>query len=440
MKNILRSVGPAIIVAAVVLGPGSILTSSQVGATTGLIGLLVIVVSVVLMIAMVALSARLGAVYEGSIGDELAKRIGRPLTVAVGLVLFVIIALFQSSNNIALIGGMEPLLADWPSKGDSSGNTNDDGAVFGSAIRAGILLGFNALIILSLYLLRNLYQSVENLMKLLIGLTTVAFVVNFVVAFSSQRTYQPIDVVTPIDWIPLLGMIGTTFSVAGAFYQAYLVKEKGWGVAEIRRGLIDSIVSIAVLGFVTSIILVTAWRVFYGRPNPVVLDSVGDVAMQLEPLFGSAAKSVFCVGILAGALSSFLVNAMIAGTVLSDTLGWGAKLTDRWPLHFTTMALAVGGGIAISNLASEDSTVHLITLAQALTVLGVPALALALIYLGTRKELTGSRRVPRAILVLAIVGFAVSCGTACLTTSKVYQKIKASRSQDVSFRHVVIMD
>ena len=60
MKRLLKSIGPAIIVAAVVLGPGSILTSSKVGATFGMMGVPVVLVAAILMIAMVALSARLG--------------------------------------------------------------------------------------------------------------------------------------------------------------------------------------------------------------------------------------------------------------------------------------------------------------------------------------------------------------------------------------------
>ena len=70
----------------------------------------------------------------------------------------------------------------------------------------------------------------------------------------------------------------------------------------------------------------TSVMVFYGRQEPVVLNNVGDVACQLEPLFGRAAKIIFCLGIFAGALSSFLVNAIIGGTVFSDSLGKGCRL------------------------------------------------------------------------------------------------------------------
>ena len=408
MRNILRSIGPAVIVAAVVLGPGSILTSSKVGASFGLLGVPVVIGATILMIAMVALSARLGAVYEASLCDELARRLGRWVAVAIGGTLFALVALFQSSNNIALVGGLEPMFGEQP---------------LPIWIRAGILVGSNAIIIACLYLLQDLYRSVERLMKLLIALMAIAFLVNFVVVFVQPRPYEVVTSTEPKDLLPLLGLIGTTFSVGGAFYQAYLVKQKGWGLADVRRGLTDSIVSISVLGLVTAMILVTSWRVFYGRPIPIELASVGDVARQLEPLFGPAAKFVFCAGILSGALSSFLVNALIGGTVMSDSLGKGSKLEDKWPVHLTTLALLIGMTVAVASLIKEGSTVHLITIAQACTILGIPALAASLIYLGTRQELTGERRVPKWMLGLATIGFFVACILAVLTASKVVQKL-----------------
>ena len=410
MKRLLQSLGPAIIVAAVVLGPGSILTSSKVGASLGLIGLPIIIAASVLMIAMVALAARLGVVYERSVCDELSDRLGRPVAVLVGLTLFVLVAFFQSSNNIALIGGVEPLLG---------------ASTMSVELRATILVLVNGFVIACLYGLRRLYRSIEGVMKLLVGMMAAAFLINLVVAFLRPRNYEVTVSDNPIDWIPLLAMIGTTFSVGGAFYQAYLVREKGWGLQDVQRSMIDSIVSISMLGLITCVILLTSWRVFYGNPAPVTLASVGDVALQLEPVFGSWAKIVFCLGILAGALSSFLVNALVGGTVMSDAIGKGSRLEDRWPVHLTAVALLVGMFVAIASLAKQGSTVHLLTLAQALTVLGIPALAAALIYLGTRAELIGERRIPKAIITIAGLGFLTACFLAYLTATKVYQKLAA---------------
>jgi manganese transport protein len=404
--------GPAIVVAAVVLGPGSILTSSKVGATFGPLGIPVIILAAILMIGMVALAARIGVIYENSACDELASRLGRPVAVIVGLILFLLVALFQSSNNIAVVAGLSPLV-----ELITGGKTMSVGS------QVGLLIGFNVFVIASLYLMRNLYSSVEKLMKLLIGVMVIAFLVNFVVAYLTPRPFEPLANPAKGDLIALLGMIGTTFSVGGAFYQCYLVKEKGWGLGEVKRGLIDSLVSISVLGGVTLVILLTAMRVFYGHPGGVTLMSVDDVARQLEPLFGSWATVMFSLGIIAGAFSSFLVNAMIGGTVMADSIGKGSRLSQPWPLHLTTVALLVGMTVAIFSITRAGSTVTLITFAQALTVLGIPALAAALVYLGTRKELTGERKVPRWIIALSSVGFVISCVLAVRTAQAVWEKI-----------------
>lgn len=408
IQRLLAAIGPAIIVAAVVLGPGSILTSSKVGAQQGLIGVPIILAATTLMVAMVMLSARLGAICENSLCTELANRLGRPVSVAIGLVLFLLVAIFQSSNNMAVVGGLEPLTgADEMSAGQ----------------RIGILAAVNLIIVFCLYGLRNLYSSVEQLMKLLIAVMVAAFVTNLVVVMLQPRGYDPQPSTDPVEWLPILGLIGTTFSVGGAFYQAYLVKEKGWGIDDVRRGTIDSILSISILGLITCVILLTAWRVFYGNSEQGALTSVGQVAMVLEPSFGLSARLIFAGGILAGAFSSFLGNALIGGTVFSDSLGKGSGLRDKWPLHCTTAALLAGFAAAAASMTQEGSIVHLITFAQALTVLGLPAMAASLVYLGTRPDIQATGHIPKALIAMTVLGFCVSCFLAVLTVNKVWSKL-----------------
>ena len=411
LKQLFSSFGPAIIVAAIVLGPGSILTSSKVGAQYGYPAVTAIILAVILMIAMVALSARIGVIYDDSPCDQLARRLGRPVSVIVGAILFALVAIFQYSNNVAIISGLAPLF------------DSEDFSLTAGATPAIILVSFNAVVIFCFYRMRHLYDSIESLMKWLIGLMVVAFLINFLVVFSSPRGYVPVSSKQEPDVIVLLGLMGTTFSVGGAFYQAYLVKEKGWKLPDAQRGLFDSVISISVVGVVSIVILMTAARVFHGRPDPVVLSGVGDVAMQLQPLFGRWAKGIFCLGIFAGAFSSFLVNALVGGTVLSDSLGKGSRLGEGWTLSLTTVALLCGLIVALFNLSDAASTVNLITFAQALTVLGLPALALALLYLGTRPDLTGERKVPRWIISLGWVGFIVALALAVRTSVAVLEKL-----------------
>jgi len=411
LKQLFSSFGPAIIVAAIVLGPGSILTSSKVGAQFGYIGIAAIVLAVVLMIAMVALAGRIGVIYEDSPCDQLAQRLGRPVAVVVGVTLFGLVAIFQYSNNVAIISGLAPLLE------------TENYSLMSGATPAIILISFNALVIFCLYWKRHLYRSVETLMKFLIGLMVVAFLINFFVICFSSRGYVPVKSEEAPEILVLMGLMATTFSVGGAFYQAYLVKEKGWKLLDAKRGVTDSVVSISVVGILSTIILMTSARVFYGRPEPVVLSGVGDVAMQLQPLFGPWAKVVFCMGIFAGAFSSFLVNALVGGTVLSDSIGKGSRLGEGWTLGLTTVALLCGLVVALLNLSDAKSTVNLITFAQALTVLGIPALAAALLYLGTRPDLTGERKVPAWIINLGWAGLVVAGALAIRTATAVLDKL-----------------
>ena len=67
-----QALGPGLITACVVIGPGSILTSSQVGAKNGFDLTWIVVVSVIFMMAFMQMGARLGTVLTESPGTFMA--------------------------------------------------------------------------------------------------------------------------------------------------------------------------------------------------------------------------------------------------------------------------------------------------------------------------------------------------------------------------------
>tara|TARA_R110002095_G_scaffold95668_4_gene83569 strand:+ start:3946 stop:5259 length:1314 start_codon:yes stop_codon:yes gene_type:complete len=405
-KRILSSLGPAIITASVVLGPGSILSASKIGHTYGYQMIWVLVVAVVMMIAMTALSARLGIQLKGTICEELASRAGRPIAAATGIILFLIAACFQFSNNLGILAAVEPFI-------DAESN-----------ISIGIIVGMNAFIIMALYGFKHLYGLIEKLMKLLVGIMMVAFAINlfqvkpdWVAAISGFIPSIPegtFDTILP-KWdastnkvqdlmTPLVALYATTFSVAGAFYQSYLVRQKGWTRDNLKQGLIDSTLGISVLGLITMMVLITAAKVLYHNPDVTTLNSVTDVAKSLEPAFGKSAMVIFSLGIFAGAFSSFLVNAMIGGSILADGFGLGGYIDQKWPKLFTVLALLVGMGVAIYTKSMGVKPVGLIIFAQSLTVLGIPMLAIAMLWLATRADMKGINSIPAWMKILAFIG------------------------------------
>lgn len=198
-------------------------------------------------------------------------------------------------------------------------------------------------------------------------------------------------------------LLGTTFSVAGAFYQGNLVREKGWTIADYRNGIGDSIAGVTVLTGISAIIMITGAAVLQGQPA----GDIGALALQLKPLLGPATHILFCVGLLAVAMNPFVINAMIGGSILADGLGKPAKLSDRWSRWFTVLVLLVGMGMAMIVLHTPIKKVDAIVFGQALTVTGNPLMALAILWLANQKDIMGEKRNTLILNILGGVGFAV---------------------------------
>jgi manganese transport protein len=410
----LRSIGPAIIVAAVVCGPGSMLMSSKTGAIYGYSMIWLVLLAATLMWSMVALSARLGVVLEQTPLGELAARLGRPAAAVVGTILFLVVVGFQVSNNIAIVAAVEPFL---PARAAASGPR-------GVATPLTILAVLNCFVLLVLYRFGNLYRPIERLLKGIVLVVISAFTINLFLAGPDPLAILAGFVPTPPpggfaamlepradpNVTVLQALVATTFSVAGAFFQAYSVRARGWTLADARQGMIDSLVGASVLASVSVILMSTAAAALHrGGVESVELATIGDVARQLEPLFGRYATLVFSTGVFAGGFGAFMVNALIGGNMLADGFGRGATM------------LLIAMAIAVGCLVAGVKPVAAITMAQASTVVGLPALALALLYLATRPDLTGERRIPRWMLVAACIGLAVTL----FLTTRTFMQLKA---------------
>ena len=428
----LRSIGPAIIVASVVLGPGSILSASKTGQQFGYTMVWTLAVAVMLMMGMTALGSRLAVFLDDTLCEELAKRGGRPVAALAGVTIFLIAACFQFGNNLGILAAIEPFYGNAPQ--DETSKT----------VLLGVILALNLVVIVAIFGLTGLYQRIERLMKILVGLMMIGFAGNLLLArpdvIETLRGLVPgvpdgaFETLLP-RWqeatgeraghivdklLPVTALFATTFVVGGAFFQAYLVRQKGWTSEDLRQGLVDSCVGIFALGVMTLMIMLTAASVLHDNENVGTLRSVADVARQLEPAFGAGAKLLFSLGIFAGAFSSFLVNAMIGGTLLSDGLGMGGDISKRAPKVCTVIVLLIGMSVAIYVHWSGQRPVNLIIFAQALTIVGGPVLAATLLWLATRTDLRGARAIPAWMKAVAAVSLVIVLFLALRTGVRIY--------------------
>ncbi|MEM0926558.1 MAG: divalent metal cation transporter, partial [Planctomycetota bacterium] len=293
-----------------------------------------------------------------------------------GSLLFAIV-LFQASNNHAIAMAFEGIDGDRSEKGTSS------------TLPILLVLVTNGFVI-SLLLAgkRHLYRLIERSMMILVGLMLVGFLATLCVIgldwgpfLSGLIPSIPADAADSkhLDWMSAAALVATTFSVAGAFFQSYQVRQRGWTREDLSAARQDSIIGISTLAMMTIAIVMTAAGALYGRIDASDLDSAAAVASQLRPLFGNSAAMLFSLGILAGALSSFVVNALIGGAVGSDAFGWGSSFSSNSVRRMTIVSLLIGMVISIGVMASGVRLLSFIVVAQALTVLSFPLLAMTMI-------------------------------------------------------------
>jgi len=419
-----RSVGPALITACVVFGPGSLLISSNVGANHGYELLWLLVLTGVLMGTYVTMGARIGVVGGATPCTLVAGRLGRPIAAVIGINLCLICTAFQFSNNLAVA-----TVADALGVARLFGNPDEMTRHARSLINSGVLLVFNAAIIV--FTLKQVYRTLERIMKVMVAVVLICFLVNlFIVRPDVLAILKGLiprlpeglltgdktgSIYSSYPMVLVASLLGTTFSVAAALYQGNLVREKGWTVRDYDRGIGDSIAGVAVLTGISAIIMMTSATVLRGQPA----NDISVLATQLRPLLGTTTHVLFCVGLLAVAMNPFVINAMIGGSILADGVGkpaklsdrWSrrftvvvllvAKLSDRWSRRFTVVVLLVGMAVAMIVLHTPIKKIDAIIFGQALTVIGNPLMAVTILWLANRKDVMGERR---NTLVLNIIG------------------------------------
>ena len=112
--------------------------------------------------------------------------------------------------------------------------------------------------------------------------------------------------------------------------------------------------------------------------------------------------------------------------MLADGFGDGATTESKWSRHGTARALIAGlaGGLVayLAAGAGGRASIAPIIVAQASTIPGGPVLALALIYLGTRKDLSGDpqKRTPAWMLAITALGFVATLVLAWRTWGQLF--------------------
>lgn len=381
-KRIFQSLGPGFVIAAVVLGPGSITVASRIGATKGYAFLWVVALAAISMTVYTSMSARFGVLHEESLLQSISKQYGQWLSRAIGICAFFAALSFQFGNNLGVGIGMETLTGVdeniWP-------------------------LIITPLSIVLIFYAKNVYKLLEQVMMIIVMVMIVAFVINLLFI-------QPDPAAIFQGFVPgrlsgtnlneIAGLFGTTFVLHGAFFQAYLVQDKGWKEADMKKSIRDSQMGVFILALLSCLIIITAAATLH--PRGISINSGADMAIQLELLLGGLSKYVFGLGFLAAAFSSLMVNGVIGGGLLADSMGMGQSMNEKGPKIFATIILLTGMMIAVF---FKNNIIYALILAQASSILAVPLIAIGLFLVLNNRSIMGTYRNGLLQNILAIVGF-----------------------------------
>ncbi|SER28849.1 Nramp family divalent metal transporter [Natrinema salaciae] len=362
----LKAIGPGALVAAAFVGPGTVTTASVIGAEYAYLLVWTIAFSILATIVLQEMSARLGLITQEGLGEAFRNEFENPVprAITVGLVVSAIgigTAAFQTGNIVGGAAGLSTI---------TGVSENVWGPVIG-LVAAGLLW-------------TGSYKLIE---RVFIGLVTVmglAFVLNAIMVRPDLGSLAGGLVPTVPEGSAYLiaGLVGTTVVGYNLFLHASTVQERWDGADDLAECRTDTIGMIVVGGIITTAIVVTAAAVF---PEGTSIANVGEMADQLEPVFGGYALTLFAIGLFAAGFTSAMSAPLAGAYATAGALGWERDLTStRFRAIWMTI---IGVGIVFSAL--DYNPVQVIVFAQVANGLLLPILAVFLIYAMNNDQLLG---------------------------------------------------
>ncbi|QQS96208.1 Nramp family divalent metal transporter [Sphingobacterium spiritivorum] len=390
--NLLSVLGPGIITAALVFGPSKMTITSKMGADYGYDLLWVIILAIFFMMVFTTMAARIGAQHSDSLLTLIKNKFGKPVAIFIGLGIFLVAISFQSGN--------------------STGVAISVGEATGSNPKIWIVV-FNVLGILLLFF-RSFYKVLEKLMLVLIIIMLFSFLTTAILVQPNliDMSKGIIPGIPDGSMVLIIAFIASCFSLVGAFYQSYLVQErKKMGASNQQNGteMLGSRVGIIILGIMSTGVLVCAANILH--PQGIKVNSATEMGKALEPLFGDYASQLFYIGLFGASFSSLIGNAVLGGSLLGDTFGYGNNLNNKMVKLFISIVMIFGSIIA---LAFGKLPLELIVFAQSITTLLVPFIGFTLYLIGNDKTLMKERvnststKIWGALGLILIIGLAVS--------------------------------
>lgn len=365
--------GPAFLVTAAFIGPGTVITASLAGANYGFALVWALLFSVVATIILQEMTGRLGIVTQQGLGENIREACQNPIArvIAILLVVCAIVvgnAAYQSGN---ISGASLGLVSISKQLGWQISAVN---------IVFPIIIGVAAFCLL----ITGSYKVLERALIGLVSVMSLAFVCTFLL---SNPDWTELVSGIFIPSIPtgatltVIALIGTTVVPYNLFLHAASTSRKWHSVKDLDKAKQDLYVSIPLGGLISIAILSTAASAFF--ESQASITSAADLAPSLQPLLGDMASIFIGIGLFSAGISSAVTAPLAAAFALSGILNFSKELNSK---SFKTIWISILFlGVAGASLGYKP--IAIIWFAQVANGILLPIVTLFLLWIMNTKVL-----------------------------------------------------
>ncbi len=376
-----KKIGPGVLIAAAFIGPGTITACSIAGVGFGYALLWAMFLSIFATMALQEMAARLGVVSQKGLALVIREQLkSKWIRISVLMIIIGAILIGNTAYEAGNIGGA------------TLGMT----ALFGNkySVYYPFIVGFLAFALLWM----GSYKVLEKVFVGLIFLMSLSFIVTAII------TQPDVSLILKGLFLPtfpeeglltIIALVGTTVVPYNLFLHASLVNEKWKSKDDLRSVRWDTIVSIAIGGFISMTIIIAAAAI----PSKEIVGAL-DLAKGLEPLFGNAAKYFMGVGLFAAGITSAITAPLAAAYVANNCFGWNADLKD-WKFRLVWILIL---GVGVLSLSLKIKPIEIIQFAQIANGALLPVIAILLVWIVNKNEVMGKYR---NSFIHNIIGFTI---------------------------------
>lgn len=387
--QMLKRIGPGIILTGVVIGPGAITTAAMLGANYGYDMLWLFIPIFLMGITFMLTCYRITMLTGMPIIHAIRHYYGKGAAAFVGVCLFLACLFFTFGNISGSGAGMNLLLGiDWK---------------IGALIMIAILL--------VMYFSKNTYSKVEKGILLCILAMIATFYATLYVSGGPEwgGFFQGVT-----HWgFPKgsihnsLALISTHAAITAGVYGTYLGAEKKWNKKDMFNGtmLADAIAHVVTVILISGAVVLVGAIVLH--PQGLRIKAPAQLAAMLRPFLGGYANLVMGLALLGAAFSSLLGNTQRGVVLLNAGLDKDVSLESKLVRWLCVACIVFGCVICF---LYNGSPTRLIFIANLATAIGTPTAGFFVTRMIWRKDVNEGLKQPLLLQISMTVCYLFALG------------------------------